>query len=150
MSDVEATNFELEKAVIESSLSSYYDSEVGRKQSSGKTSRERGLDVGRGITSSSTGASRGVASNVASAVSSNAAAASSTSTSLSASFPLSDVASSHGSSNEPVGGLTRDEYPETVQEFVVNGFELPKVIRAYELVGDNFDEMLAILMSSGV
>ena len=148
--------------MIESSLSSYYDSEVGRKQSSGKTSRERGLDLGRGITSSSTGASsrrnknipenssRGVASNVASAVSSNTAAASSTSTSLSASFPLSDVASSHGSSNEPVGGLTRDEYPETVQEFVVNGFELPRVIRAYELVGDNFDEILAILMSSGV
>lgn len=39
------------------------------------------------------------------------------------------------------------EYPQTVQELVVNGFELSKVLRAYELIGDNFDDMLSFLLS---
>jgi hypothetical protein len=42
-----------------------------------------------------------------------------------------------------------DEYPQTVQELVMNGFELQKVIKAYDLIGDNFDDLLAFLMSSG-
>jgi hypothetical protein len=29
----------------------------------------------------------------------------------------------------------------------MNGFELSKVLRAYELVGDNFDSLLSFLMS---
>jgi hypothetical protein len=41
-----------------------------------------------------------------------------------------------------------DEYPPTVQELVMNGFELGKVIRAYELIGDNFDDLLGFLISS--
>lgn len=42
-----------------------------------------------------------------------------------------------------------DEYPQTVQELVMNGFELQKVIKAYDLIGDNFDDLLSFLMSSG-
>ena len=42
-----------------------------------------------------------------------------------------------------------DEYPQTVQELVMNGFELQKVLKAYDLIGDNFDDLLAFLMSSG-
>jgi len=41
------------------------------------------------------------------------------------------------------------EYPDTVQELVMNGFELQKVIHAYELIGDNFDHLLSFLLSSG-
>lgn len=41
-----------------------------------------------------------------------------------------------------------DEYPPTVQELVMNGFDLSKVIRAYELIGDNFDDLLSFLIST--
>jgi hypothetical protein len=41
-----------------------------------------------------------------------------------------------------------EEYPQTVQELVMNGFELKKVVRAYGLVGDNFDGLLAFLISN--
>ena len=40
----------------------------------------------------------------------------------------------------------RDEYPQIVQEMVMNGFDLHRVLRAYNLVGDNFDALLATLM----
>ena len=53
---------------------------------------------------------------------------------------------------EEVSGLvpstSTDEYPSTVQELVMNGFELSKVIRAYELIGDNFDDLLLFLMNT--
>jgi hypothetical protein len=41
-----------------------------------------------------------------------------------------------------------DEYPQTVQELVMNGFPLPKVLKAYELIGDRFDDLLSYLMST--
>jgi hypothetical protein len=41
-----------------------------------------------------------------------------------------------------------DEYPPTVQELVMNGFELSKVVRAYELIGDDFDNLLSFLVST--
>lgn len=40
-----------------------------------------------------------------------------------------------------------EEYPRTVQELVMNGFELSKVLKAYELIGDNFDDLLSYLMN---
>ncbi len=47
-----------------------------------------------------------------------------------------------------VSSTSTDEYPSTVQELVMNGFELSKVIRAYELIGDNFDDLLLFLMNA--
>lgn len=41
-----------------------------------------------------------------------------------------------------------DEYPQTVQELVMNGFDLKKVVRAYELIGDNFEDLIAFLVSN--
>lgn len=41
-----------------------------------------------------------------------------------------------------------DEYPPTVQELVMNGFELSKVVHAYELIGDDFDNLLSFLVST--
>lgn len=43
-----------------------------------------------------------------------------------------------------------EEYPRIVQELVMNGFELSKVLKAYELIGDNFDDLLCYLMSSSI
>lgn len=40
------------------------------------------------------------------------------------------------------------EYPQVVQELAMNGFELSQVARAYELVGDNFDDLLTFLLSN--
>ena len=45
---------------------------------------------------------------------------------------------------------TTDEYPNSVQELVMNGFELSKVLRAYDLVGDNFDDLLSFLLSASL
>lgn len=56
----------------------------------------------------------------------------------------SDVAAAFSSSHQQ-----QTEYPDTVQELVFNGFELQKVIHAYELIGDNFDHLLSFLLSSG-
>lgn len=44
---------------------------------------------------------------------------------------------------------TAHEYPQVVQELVMNGFELRKVVRAYDLIGDRFDDLLSFLMSNG-
>ena len=51
------------------------------------------------------------------------------------------------SSQAAAGPMMAEDYPQTVQELVMNGFELRKVVHAYELVGDNFDDLLAFLMS---
>mmetsp|Transcript_2991 Transcript_2991/g.6474 ORF Transcript_2991/g.6474 Transcript_2991/m.6474 type:complete len:163 (+) Transcript_2991:101-589(+) len=50
--------------------------------------------------------------------------------------------------NNPNLEASTDEYPPSVQELVMNGFELSKVLHAYDLVGDNFDDLLSFLLSS--
>ena len=47
--------------------------------------------------------------------------------------------------SEPLS--SEDEYPEFVQELVMNGFLLQDVLRARDLVGDDFDTLLAFLFS---
>lgn len=63
-----------------------------------------------------------------------------------ASLPNSSVPAGARSYNDD--SITTDEYPACVQELVMNGFELSKVVHAYELVGDNFDDLLSFLLSS--
>ena len=46
----------------------------------------------------------------------------------------------------PTGAV--DEYPQTVQELVMNGFPLNKVVRAYEIIGDDFGALITFLMSN--
>lgn len=41
-----------------------------------------------------------------------------------------------------------DEYPQVVQELVMNGFDLSNVLKAYDLIGDNFDNLLSFLIST--
>lgn len=72
-----------------------------------------------------------------------AAAAASVASAASASAP---AAAKRDDSPPPAMGTT-DAYPQTVQELVMNGFDPGKVQRAYELIGDNFDDLLSFLMS---
>ena len=63
-----------------------------------------------------------------------------------ASRPSNEDSSSHAAA---AGPMMAEYYPQTVQELVMNGFELRRVVHAYELVGDNFDDILSFLMSNG-
>jgi hypothetical protein len=45
--------------------------------------------------------------------------------------------------------LAASEYPDSITELVMNGFELTHVLRAYDLVGENFDDLLAFLINNG-
>jgi hypothetical protein len=72
------------------------------------------------------------------------AAAASVATAASAST----AAAAKRDDSPPPAIRTADQYPQIVQELVMNGFELSKVVRAYELIGDNFDDLLSFLMSN--
>jgi len=147
-SDLEETDFEMEQAVLLSSLETYQRSEGSRKQSWDHGGGGRGR-YGRGPSPphcdnmgsfarsySSTSPPAGVASLSAASMSMSTSAA-------------------IGNSREteiPTHLLDREDSmypPQTVQELVMNGFELQKVLKAYDLIGDNFDDLLAFLMSSG-
>ena len=190
ISELEAADFDLEQAVIQSSLQSYLNEE-GRKRSphhhhhrhlhhhrdrarrqgstpsptghssySGGPShrhRHHGYGPGSSPTSPSAAASRdddgyGVSFSSVGASSSASAGFASAATARRSSSPShSASAASVGPASGPVPAagtaIGGDEYPQCVQELVMNGFELPKVLRAYELVGDNFDSLLSFLMS---
>ena len=61
---------------------------------------------------------------------------------------VASAASIHGSGGGGIASSSSsDEYPASVQELVMNGFELQKVLRAYDLIGDNFDDLLSFLLS---
>jgi hypothetical protein len=141
LSDMDATDFELEQKALANSMESYRHFEHGRKQRASGSS-----PVGRRWRSSPPPPAP---SNDPPYLSSPfasippAAAAAATAASLPDTAMRSAAASRAASS-----GLTEDEeYPQTVQELVMNGFELSKVVRAYELIGDNFDNMLSFLLS---
>jgi hypothetical protein len=132
LSDLDATNFELEQKVLQSSMESYRRHEAGRKQRASPTlgRRRRGRH--------SPGAERNLpafGTSTVAAIPPPAAAAAP---------PVASIASAASADSS----LTADEYPQTVQELVMNGFELGKVVHAYELIGDNFDDLLTFLMSN--
>uniref|UniRef100_A0A7S4MQ37 ubiquitinyl hydrolase 1 n=1 Tax=Odontella aurita TaxID=265563 RepID=A0A7S4MQ37_9STRA len=152
MSDMEATDYELERAVLESSMESYRCNEMGRKQ---------GLPRGGASMSSSSSSSsssahhhhhhrgrRGHGSSSPPVTSSAAATASVAMMSSAVAAPAPPPAVAAASAVSDASVADRDEYPSTVQELVMNGFDLSKVLRAYDLVGDNFDALLSVLMSN--
>lgn len=176
LSDLDATNFELEQTALEDSMRAFA-AEQGRKQrarifagslgggaaaataaasataEASRSSRQRrGRDEDAFLCSSSDGPA--MATPHASLV---PAAASSTTVPTAMS-----LATSSHAAHSPVrfatdpdrtdtaggfGALDAMEYPETVQELVMNGFELSRVVRAYELIGDSFGDLFAFLMS---
>lgn len=78
------------------------------------------------------------------------ASSSSSSTSRCRSTPRSPPVDSFAAATTAGATTTTDEYPNSVQELVMNGFELSKVLRAYDLVGDNFDDLLSFLLSASL
>jgi hypothetical protein len=142
LSDLDQTNFALEQKVLASSMETYFRQEHGRKQratvtSVGASSRRRRCSPAPQDDDTSQ-SNVNAAPPVASAARSPAVASSTTRD------------TSSGSSYNPVIdqiGLD-EEYPQVVQELVMNGFELQDVIRAYEFVGDRFDDLLSLLLSS--
>jgi hypothetical protein len=138
LSDLDATNFELEQAILQSSLESYRRQELGRKQRASPTigRRRRASPVHAGPSFAS---ARDVGANddIAEFVPQSASM-----------IPAAAYAASAPSAPSPAPLGTVDEYPQTVQELVMNGFELSKVARAYELIGDNFDDLLAFLLQN--
>jgi hypothetical protein len=139
LSDLDATNFELEQKVLESSMESYRRQEAGRKQRASPTlgRRRRGRHSPAAVAIQERNLPAFGTSSVAAIPPPPPAAAAAPS--------VASIASAASAESSP---LTADEYPQTVQELVMNGFELGKVVHAYELIGDNFDDLLTFLMSN--
>jgi len=156
MSDMEATDFELEQTALVDSLKSHYGNEAaagGQKQPWNHQyhhgARDHRIRRYPGDRHSGTAA----AGRVSEGVEAGAAVRSTSFASpLVASLPAAglddgDIPAHLLGSGQ--GGGDTDEYPQTVQELVMNGFALERVVKAYDLIGDNFDDLLAFLMSSG-
>uniref|UniRef100_A0A7S2S8I2 ubiquitinyl hydrolase 1 n=1 Tax=Eucampia antarctica TaxID=49252 RepID=A0A7S2S8I2_9STRA len=153
LSDLEATDYEIEQAVLQKSLESYKKSE-SKKQ---PWNRRRHTGSPQPFASKTT-LSPEYSSTIAHFAcqpesSSNAASTAITETCASVATAAVASASTNPNFNDvdsiPEHLLNSDEYPQSVQELVMNGFELSKVVKAYELVGNNFDDMLTFLMSIG-
>ena len=148
LSDLDETNFELEQEVLASSLESYRRQECGRKK--------RASPVGsrHGPRSSSPPLPPAELASMAAAAAepSSPFASIPPAAAAAAAAPVASVpeAASLTTAAAPSSGLSSsdEEYPQTVQELVMNGFELSKVVHAYDLIGDNFDDLLAFLLSS--
>ena len=164
-SDADATNFELEQAVLVQSLQTYQNNEEGKKQSATTTSTKRKQDdvdhslssyMGTSSTSvdpisACTGAaSVPVSSNCYAAA---ASASAPTSSASSSAYAESSAAMSSSNTSHAVDGVSTGlqpvhEYPECVQELVMNGFSLASVVKVMEIVGPSFDDMLSLLMAN--
>lgn len=138
LSDVEATNFELEQKVLASSLESYRRQEHGRKQRASPSQSRRKQPLSVAADDSHDFGNAIACAGVSGPAVAPAAASVAT---IAPAFASIDQAATIGSA---------DEYPPTVQELVMNGFELRKVVHAYELIGDNFDDLLAFLIANNI
>lgn len=156
LSDMDATYFELEQAALERSLQSYSQKEEGKKQSASTTTLR--ATPGNGAKPETTIHGDHKAPAVA------AVAVPSTSESLpcpsqesipvaaaAASSSVASAAARGGESPSPTPPqrlLPVEEYPSSVQELVMNGFPLSTVVKAFDLVGNNFDHMLSLCLAN--
>ena len=147
LSDFDETNFALEQKALASSMETYFRQEHGRKQratvtSVGSASRRRRCSPVPHDVDNTTPSNPTVVPPV---VAVPAAAHSPAMASLSSHETARDRIYSSPVTQHAV---LDEEYPQVVQELVMNGFELQDVIRAYEFVGDRFDDLLSLLLSS--
>jgi hypothetical protein len=144
LSDVDATNFELEQAMLVESMGTSKSRDDGgpRKQRAlPSTVSRRHRSSPLSFPETSTVASVAMAPSVAAAASAASAASAPPST-------VAAVAVAPESSSVSSWQRSDAEYPAVVQELVMNGFELHRVMHAYDLIGDNFDDLLLFLMSN--
>lgn len=132
--DLHETDFELEQSALLSSM------DLHRMEGSRKPSSENGAS------STSNERRRSSCSRTNSPVQNDHHEESSNAPPFASSYASSSI------QDEPIpsnllqeGG---DEYPQVVQELVMNGFALSNVLKAYDLIGDNFDNLLSFLMST--
>jgi len=173
LNDWDETNSELEQAVIQSSIESYWSLEQNRKQSWSKGRRLNNHGGNKSNLRTGSPLHQHETHDRSQAMHQNHLTAPSTASSRSSTMihidPLTQreftaeidappLSSCYASSVPAVSSNENEEtrslfinsavdYPQTVQELVMNGFELSKVLRAYELIGDNFDDMLSLLLS---
>ena len=150
LSDMDATYFELEQTALERSMQSYSQKEEGKKQSASLTSSRSPISD-----SSKPKTIKGdhKAPAVATAVISSFATASlpcpsQESIPLAAAAPPSSRNETTSSPTPPQRLLPVEEYPSSVQELVMNGFPLSTVVKAFDLVGNNFDHMLSLCLAN--
>jgi hypothetical protein len=160
LSDLDAANFELEQKVLANSIESFRRQEHGRKQGASPQRRRQPSPAALPVfcnpaTSAAAAAPDDRSCARAPSPSDDRSCARAPSPSddrscaraPSPSPPLDASSAANGAATTAPTG-SADEYPETVQELVMNGFELRKVVHAYELIGDNFDDLLAFLISN--
>lgn len=142
LSDLDETNYALEQKVLASSMETYFRQEHGRKQratvsSVGSSSRRRRCSPAPQDVDTTQRADAPIVATTAAAHSPAVA-----------SSPSRDTASGITYAPDIDHSVLDEEYPQVVQELVMNGFELQDVIRAYDFVGDRFDDLLSLLLSS--
>ena len=156
LSDMDATYFELEQAALEHSLNAYPNFEQGKKQQASSSRRRK---QGRNSPSHSSSSNDSAANPSSSHAVASLPEDSSDNNEARIPPPVAAAAAAVASAASIPGAADNDEdsvsasasvaqYPQTVHELVMNGFELRKVVRAYELICDNFDDLLAFLMSN--
>jgi hypothetical protein len=136
LSDMDATYEQLEQAALEESLRQIDQGMKKRASTHPSNQMSEGDSEAASLPLSSSLSCVEYASGPAASASIPGAA----SIPASASFPST---ASISPPLRPVG-----EYSNTVQELVMNGFELRDVLKAYDLVGDNFDDLLSLLLSA--
>jgi len=161
VSDMEATDFELEQAALVDSLKSHYSNDAGQKQPWNHNRQHKQQHHSRDRRRYQSGQSSSASSTRFPEIPSSSSEMrpwthSSASSPLVASLPSAASAAVSNEENADIpahllnsSNIEDDEYPQTVQELVMNGFPLERVVKAYNLIGDNFDDLLSYLMSSG-
>jgi len=151
-SDMDATYFELEQAALEHSLQSYSQKEEGQKRraSTSKTAIGGGSSEPKPTTKGDRKAPAVDAppTSSSSAVSLPCPSQESIPVAATASSASSSAAVQKTGTSPPLQLLPVEDYPSSVQELVMNGFSLSAVVKAYHLVGNNFDDMLSLCLAN--
>lgn len=150
LSDMDATYFELEQAALEQSLQSMSQKDEGKKRrASTSASKPKERDGAKAQTIKGDHKAPAIAAAAASSTSACLPCPSQESIPLAAAAASSTVASASLTQSEPPPQLLSvEEYPSSVQELVMNGFALSTVVKAFDLVGDNFDHMLSLCLAN--
>lgn len=147
LTDLDATNYELEQKVLANSMESYFRQEHDRKQKASTSLGRRRRSSPPPVFPIAEGPIDRTSSDLISSETASVVASMIPESAVASLSPVVSAAESWVSTAASYN-TTDEEYPQTVQELVMNGFELEKVLRAYDLVGDHFDDLLSFLLSS--
>jgi hypothetical protein len=160
-SDLEETDFELEQIALLSSLEDmsqprkegtsdllFHGASFGKKKS-GSSCDHDADGSGSGSGSGGKRKSKEKKKRTSSSSSSSSFVTSSSSKNVAKNSTHTSVESNHSTNDgDTQQQYQQEEYPRIVQELVMNGFELSKVLKAYEFIGDNFDDLLSYLITT--